>query len=271
MLRQEDKDKLKSFGFDVDKLEAAVKSETGTEIVIPAGSFFTDETLSSRDSNKIAEGKVIGISEGKNAGFEIANKLLIEKFGLKEVKKSDEPNKIAEALQVQLGKGDEGLKGQIQELLKDKQTLSDTIAQTELKYKSLERNTSLLSKLPKNRSSILSDTEYLSLLNSNIEEIDGKIAIKLNGEILRDTQTQDLLSLDKGIEKVFESRKWIEEGNKGGRGGGDGNNTTVVSAKTWSGATEAYVKEHGADSIATPEYRSHMETLAKDPTFDVEK
>ena len=35
--------------------------------------------------------------------------------------------------------------------------------------------------------------------------------------------------------------------------------------------TEAYVKEIGADSIATPEYRSHMETLAKDPTFDIEK
>ena len=80
MLKQEDKDKLKSLGFDVAVLETAIKSETETEITIPVGSFMDDASLTARDTNKIAEGKTLGIAEGKTAGFEIANKAIIEKF-----------------------------------------------------------------------------------------------------------------------------------------------------------------------------------------------
>jgi hypothetical protein len=124
--------------------------------------------------------------------------------------------------------------------------------------------------LPKSRLNTLNDSEYISLIQSSIEEVDGKMAIKLNGEILRDSKTQDLLPMQDGITKLFESRKWLDSVQEGGRGGSD-KLGGAAGIKTFSGATEKYVKEHGEGSDMTPEYRSHIVELAKDPTFDMEK
>ena len=273
MLKQEDKDKLKSFGFNVEEIETAVKSETEAVITIPVGTFMDEASLSARDANKISEGKTLGISEGKVAGFEIANKAIIEKFSLKDVKKSDEPTKIVEALHTQMGKGDEGLQGQINALLNDKTTLETKVLTLEGEKKTIERSTTLLGMLPKNRTSVLSDSEYLSLLNSNIEEIDGKMVVKLNGEVLRNGKTQDLLPLNEGIAKVFESRKWLDNEPTPGRGGNNSQQQVIAGIKTLSGFNEAYIKAHEGEQnpLLSDEYRQAVVIAAKEPNFDMDK
>jgi len=274
MLKQEDKDKLKSFGFDVDKLEAAFKAETETEITIPVGTFMDDASLTARDNNKISEGKTLGITEGKTAGFEIANKTIIEKFSLKDVKKSDDPTKIVEALHAQMGKGDEGLQGQINELLKDKTTLEATVQTLEGEKKSIEQNTSLLGMLPKGRSSLLFDNEYLSTVKQYIVDVDGVPAVKLDGVILRDGKTQALLPIQDGINKIFESRKgWLEVEGTPGRGGGNTPGAgSAIGTKTLSSFNEAYIKEHGEGSMLSDEYRQAVVEAAKPGSgFDMDK
>lgn len=273
MLKQEDKDKLKSLSFNVEEIETAVKSETETAIVIPVGTFMDEASLSARDANKISEGKTLGISEGKVAGFEIANKAIIEKFSLKDVKKSDEPTKIVEALHSQVAKGDTGLQERIDLLLKNQSEFETKIQTLEGEKKSIERSTTLLGMLPKNRTSVLSDSEYLSLLNSNIEEIDGKMAIKLNGEVLRNKATQDLLPLNEGIAKVFESRKWLDNEATPGRGGNNSQQQVIAGIKTLSGFNEAYIKAHEGEQnpLLSDEYRQAVVIAAKEPNFDMDK
>lgn len=273
-LNQESKDKLKALGLDVDALEVAVKSETETEITIPAGSFFTDDTLLARDANKIEEGKRLGITEGKTAGFEIANKTMIEKYGLKDVKKTDEPAKVIEAMAATLSKGDEGLKGQISALQTDKEALLQQLSEKDNKMKDFELTTTLLSVLPQNRTSVLSDNEYLGILKSSVEEIDGKLAVKLNGEVLRDPKTRSVIDLKEGVNQVFASREgWLKKddgGNGGGRGAGDNHGQQHSGIRTLSAASEAYAKEHGEESLLTPEFRAHVQELAKNKDFNLD-
>jgi len=270
MISQAQKDRLKELGFNVDELITAITSENETDIAIPNGTLFTDELLTSRDTNNFTEGKKLGVTEGKKAGFEIANKTIIEKFGLKDVTKNDEPNKILDILNSQFSKGDEGLQGQIKALQADKTELENKVLSIESEKKAFERNTSILSMLPKNRASILSDTEYLDIVNKHITDVDGVSAITINGEVLRDKQSRNIVPLNDGITKLFTERKWIvEEQPTGGRGQGD-THRSVGGIKTLSQARETFLKDNPDKNEASPEFISYVKDIAqKTSDFDV--
>ena len=271
MLKQEDKDKLKALGFDVSALENAVKSETETAITLPTGQFISDDLLSTRDNNNIETGKRTGKEEGKRIGFEIAHKTLIDKFGLKDVAKTDETNKIIDVLQTVVSSGDSGLKKQVDDLLKDKTDLSTEIDTLKKNHESTIFEFDLLSKLPKERETILSDKEYLALIKPNIEEVDGIKGLKINGEVLRDTKTRSVVPIDKAVNQLFDSRGWIKkDAGNAGRGAGD-DNKGGGGYRTYSDAEKAYIAKNGEDSNLGVKYQAYIAELAKSPDFDMTK
>lgn len=267
MLSKEIIEKITKLGLNYTELEAAIKAETETAITIPDGELMTAEQLTARDANA----KKNGIAEGKQAGIEIANKSFIEKFQLIDVTKTDEPNKIAEAVQAVLATGDSGLKEQIKALQTDKQTLEGKLTSLETEKKTIERNTSLLQKMPKNRLNVLNDSEYLSILAPMIEEVDGTLAIKVNGTLLRDEKTKDLLAIDKAINTVFEQRGWVEkETPAGGRGGKTETGTSGI--KTLSEAKAQFIKENPDKNELSSEFSTYLTTVTKDVAdFDFSK
>lgn len=270
MLSQSDKDKLKAIGLDPIALETAIKAETETSITIPVGSLLTDEQLLQRDSVKLEEGKRSGVEEGKKAGFEIAHKTLIDKFGLKEIKKTDDTTKLVESLSATLTAGDEGLKKQVNDLLKDKETLlleKETVLREK---KQIEQKTQLLTYLPKNRNAILSDDEYISLLQSNIKEIDGVQVVELNGEVLKDQKTRANLQLKDAIEKVFEARKWVDVSGGGGSGRGGGDDAGAKGGfRKYSDFEKDWISKNGEDSNMGVKYQQALNEAAKAPDFDM--
>ena len=272
MLSQSDKDKLKLLGLDPEKLITAVTAEAETAITIPTGQFLTDDQLTQRDSVKLEEGKRTGVEEGKKAGFEIAHKTLIDKFGLKDVKKTDDTTKITEALSATLSAGDEGLKKQVNDLLKDKETLLLEKEAVLKEKKQIEQKTTLLGYLPKNRNAILSDDEYLALLQSNIKEVDGVQVVELNGEVLKDQKTRANMPLKEAIEKVFEARKWVENagGSGGGRGAGDDTGSKGGFRK-FSEFEKDWISKNGEDSNMGVKYQQALNEAMKNPDFNLDE
>ena len=272
MLSKEVKDKLKKLGFNVDELETAIKAEAETDITVPEGELLTAEQLTARDKNNVNEGKKAGIAEGKQAGIEIANKTLIDKFSLKDIAKTESPEKVAEAIHGAVTSGDSGLKEQIKALQADKQTLEGRITTLETEKKTIERNTNLMQQLPKNRLDKFTDSEYITIINTMIEEVDGKQVVKYKGEVLRDDKTKDILSVDKAIEKVFVDRGWVIDGQPagGGRGAGDGHGGKGI--KTMSAAKEKFSKDYPDKNELSPEFATFVAEIAKDsPDFDFGK
>jgi len=94
-----------------------------------------------------------------------------------------------------------------------------------------QTDTKLLSMLPNNRSEVMNNYEYLSLIKSNIkiETKDGKQVAIRNGEIVVDPKTGEPIAAEKVIEGYFAERKgWLKEAAAQvqaaanvGRGGGN--------------------------------------------------
>lgn len=272
MLSQANKDILKAFGIDYNALEAAIKSETETEITLPTGTLLTDEQLASRDTESEKRGKKAGEEIGKKTGFEIAHKLVIEKFGLKDVQKTDETTKVIEALYATVATGDTGLKKQVEDLLRDKEQLAKEKEQAEKKADDVRFEFTLVSKFPANRAKVLSDDKYLKLIKDDIIEVDGVKGLSINGEPIKDSKTRAVLPIDKAIEQYFTANKWIEETQQqtGGRGAGD-SHTGGGKHRTYSEAEKAYIAEHGEGSNLGVKFQSYITELAKSPDFDINK
>jgi hypothetical protein len=271
MLNKEQIELLKKFGFNYDSLVEAIKSEDEKEIKLPEGEFFTQATLEARDSNKISEGKKLGIEEGKKAGIEISNKEIIKKFGIQETegKKDMEPSKLIEIAYDKAQKGDDGLKGQIKALISDKQKLEETLSNKYKEVESVKFETSLFGMLPKNRFDVLSDSEQIQIIKGLIVDVDGKKAISFNGEVLRDEQTRDLMPIDKALAKVYESKKWIQAENTGGGRGGSDNPTGGSGKITKYSEAEKSWRDQGKE-ISDPGFQTYVVGLAADKDFNMD-
>lgn len=273
MLTQADKDKLKALGLDPDKLISAVTAETETSITIPEGQILSESDLTARDEQTKKSVKSEYEANGKKIGFEIANKTIIDKFGLKDVTKSDEPSKIADALNTVIAGGDTDLKKRVDDLIKDKDTLSQQLEQANKQADSIRFEYGLTAKFPKNRVETLTDSDFLMLIKNDIEEVDGVKGIKVNGEVLRDSKTRAVLPVDQALESYFTSRKWIVEsaGGGGGRGGKNNSGGGGGSYRTYSEAEKTYIEQNNGDvmAIARPEFKAYIAELAKSPDFDM--
>lgn len=260
-LKKETIDKIAGLlKLDNKALADAIAAPEEKDITLTDVQVFTVEELTTRDTAQKAEGKREGETAGKDAGREIAVKEIKKAFGI-EIEGKDIP-KVVEAVKIQLAKGDEGLKQQV-ELLHGKLGEKDAeVARLAGVAESVKLDTQLLGLFPKNRAETISDSEYLTLLKSNIEVVsdNGKLVAKRNGEILRDTKTTNPLPLADAISRYFTERKWVAEGTPGGRGGGDGKSTG--EAVKMSEAVAAW--EAAGKNPASAEFQAHVNVLAKE-------
>lgn len=210
-----------------DDLKNALANESEVEVTIPEISTFTTEELTARDTNI----KGISYKEGKGAAVEMLVKEQKEKLGLEFEGK--DPEKLIEAIQtkaladakIEPNKKIEELNGVIKNL---QTSVSEFKTKEENLLKEIETSkldSQLLGMLPKDRQSVLTDNEYLSMLKSqySFEVEEGKMVAKKGNEVLRDKTTQNPIEAKEVISGYFTERKWIAEGGRQGRaGGGDG-------------------------------------------------
>jgi uncharacterized tellurite resistance protein B-like protein len=272
-LKQEVKDALKNtYGLDVDKLIDAVKAEAEVDYELPKEqTVIKNADLVTRDQNKIDEGKKEGEKSGEIKGRELAAKAFKKKFALEDSVPND-PDKVVEAVNAKLNKGDAALQEQVQALLKDKETLANEKAQLQARAEQAAFDAELISMFPANRSVDLKDAERLALLKMDltIEKADGKVVVKRNGQILQDPNTHAPLPLNKVIPDYFTERKWVGKDPNGGRGGGDnppgGGGAGIKKASEFK---TKWIAENPGKNEVSPEYMNALSAHAKDlPDFD---
>jgi hypothetical protein len=275
-LKQTDKDKIKAFGFDVDKLIEAVKADAEVDYEVPADVTVLKNTdLEVRDTNKMAEGKRLGETEGEKKGRELSAKAFKKKFALDDAAVGNDIDKVVEAVNTKLNKGDTGLQEQIVLLQKDKESLLAEKASLETKASLAAFDSELIASFPSNRSSDLSDAERLALVKMNLqfEDADGKKVVKKNGEVLRDPTTQAPLPVKTAIETLFTEKKWVAAGSGGNGGRGGGDNPPPGGGGTAKKATDFETKwkmENPGKNTLSDEYINALNKAAKDdPTFDM--
>jgi len=268
-LKQETKEKIKAFGFDVDKLIEAIKAEPETDYAVPEDVTVIKNTeLEQRDANKVAEGKKEGEKIGETKGRELAAKAFKKKFALEDSVPAD-VDKVVEAVNTKLNKGDAGLQEQITLLQKDKETLNKQLEEEKQRSKLAAHDAELISYFPANRNTDLTDAERLALVKMNLafEEHEGKAVVKRNGEILRDKTTQNPIAAKDAVASLFTDKKWVkEEGSGGGRGGGNNGGSAVGGAgiKTASKFQEKWIAENPGGNVLSTEYTTALNKHAKD-------
>lgn len=267
-LKQEVKDALKTtYGLDVDKLIDAVKAEAEVDFPIEKEvTVLKNADLATRDQNKIDEGKKEGEKTGETKGRELAAKAFKKKFALEETIPND-PDKVVEAVNDKLNKGDAALQEQVAALLKDKETLVAEKTQLQTAAQQAAFESQLIGMFPAQRSADLKDSERLALLKMDLtfETVDGKTVVKRNGQIVQDKNTHAPLPLNQVITDYFIERKWVASSNPGGRGGNDtapGGGTAGV--KKGSEFREKWLAENPGKNELSPEYFEAVGKHAKD-------
>lgn len=210
---------------DPAKMLEAAKSDQEVEVEVPADlQVFTKPELETREANlkstNIEAGKEIMVKELKKAtGLEFAGKdpeKFINEYKAKVLKdenvsvddKIKEKDKVIEGLRKNIGERD------------------TEITTLKTKASQAEADSKLLGLLPKERASILTDQQYLSLIKQEFEltEHEGKPAVKnlKTGEIEKDKTTFTPLAPADVIKGHFEGAKWIAAEGGAGAGGGQG-------------------------------------------------
>lgn len=268
MLKKDTIKLFKALGFDVTKLEAAIKDENEVDFELPAINNLTDDQLAERDKNTIAAAKPDILKEGKQTGIEIANKAIAKKFNLTDVDHKD-PDKVIAALEGSVAKGDAGLKDQIALLQKDKLTLEQAIESEKTNARALQFDSELIGYFPPNRTADLSDRERLALIKLNLEFADdnGTRVVKKDGQVLRDKTTQAPIQVKDAIGSLFTDKKWISNGGGGGRGGDD-NLGGGKGIKKMSQAQEQFIKDNPEGNLMSPAFTNYVASIAKEsPEF----
>lgn len=273
MLPTATKEAIKALGIDPDKLIEAIKAETEVAVDVPTEVTVIKNTdLETRDNNNKALGKTEGETAGEKKGKELAAKAFRKKFNLAETVPAD-IEKVVEAVNTTLAKGDEGLKEQVSLLQRDKDTLATQLQQEQAKAKAASFDAQLISQFPAGRTADLTDAERLVLVKSalQIEEVDGKTVVKKNGEILRDATTKDPLPINKAISDYFSERKWVgQEGGAGGRGGSNNPPGSGAGIKKESEYQQKWLAENPGKNALSDDYVTSLNKHAKEtPDFDM--
>lgn len=279
-IKKEDLDKLKTTlkGVDVDKMIAAAVATDEQPFEVPADlSVLTAAELSARDANVTATAQRAGEATGETKGKELAAKAFRKKFNLPDTIGVD-IDKVVEAVNTELNKGDAGLKEQVTKLLADKTELETKVKETESKATAALFDAELIGMFPAGRTGDLQDHERLMLIKNQIEfvDVDGKKAAKLkkDGKIIEDSATHAPLPLDQAMKTIFTERKWIGEGgggNEGGRGGGNSGGGAGGSAgiKQMSKYIEQWKVNNPGKNHVSPEFDADLAKHTKDVTdFD---
>jgi hypothetical protein len=277
-LKQPTIDKLKGFGFDVDKLIAAIKAEAEQDYEIPEVTLLTPTQLTERDNVKIADGKKLGEAEAKSTLVKELGKRLNTDF------KGERLADVVNEIQAFTNKnGDEKVKllqDQVTALTTDKTTLSSKLTEFESNLQAAKFDSELIGFFPTNRGAGLTDSERLTLLKSAItfETVDGKPVAKRNGQVVTDPTTHAPLPVKNVIESYFTEKPLLlgtvqapGTGGSGGRGGGDnppgGRGTAGI--KKFSEAEKAWKEQNPTGNTMSSEFTAFVDKLAKtDPEFN---
>lgn len=274
MLKKDTSDKLKTFGFDVDKLIAAIKDEKEIDFEVPEVIAMTLAEIDARDATKTADGKKLGEKESRVALVkEVGTRLNIT---LKGERIADLVNEI----QTEFNKtGDQKittLQEQINLLTKDKESLTGQVADSSKAISRIKFENELIAHLPATRGKDLRDDERISLMNRDIvfEDLDGKMVAKRNGEIVKDGKTHAPLPVAEVVKSYSTERGWDKAaagGGDGGRGGrNDGAGGGGGAAKKYSQVKDEWQKANPDGNILSPEFTDHVNAIAKaDPSFDM--
>lgn len=261
-------------------LQAAATATTDTDVAIPEGlTALTTTELTTRDQNN----KNAGITEGKELGYKDIKKAA----GLDDTAPSKDPLKLAEAIiakavvdaklpqEEKVKQANEQVAALQQKLTEATQTIAE--AQKQVKQATMDRQ--ILSLLPKDRNSMLTDDEWVSRIRTNLdikEGEDGKLSISKGGQVLRVAATQDLMPLSDAIAGLFTDNKekgWIDAGGgaggNGGRGGSDGkvDGTFTKRSEVIADFEKKGISITGEGSA---QITAKLAELAKaDPTFDM--
>ncbi|MDB5288540.1 MAG: hypothetical protein JWR05_3489 [Mucilaginibacter sp.] len=269
MLKAAQIKKLKDLGIDTKKLFDAVKAEEEVDFELPEINNLTEDQLTERDKNTVAAAKPAIFKEGKTAGIEIANKAIVNKFGLTDIDTKD-VDKVIAGLDSTVVKGDAALKEQVKLLQTDKATLEAAVETEKKNSSSLLFDTELITSFPTNRRADMSDKDYLLLVKNNLsfEEVDGVKVVKKDGQVLRDKTTQAPIPLKDAISSVFGEKKWIaEDGGAGGRGGVDNpGGGGSAGIKTYSKAMEQFIKDNPDGNPMSPAAEAYVSKIAKATT-----
>jgi hypothetical protein len=256
-------------------LETAIKDTNEVDIALEEGLVtLTPTELETRDNNMKTAGKKEGEKEGEGKGKELAAKALKKKFGIDGEEK--DLDKVVEAVTAKVATGDDGLRQQVQALLKDKESLQNEVLTAKQKADQVVFESQLIGHFPAGRTADLKDTERLIIMKNDLqfETENGKTIVKRNGEIVKDPTTHAPLPPDKVVAQYFEERKWVAAGGEGGRGGGDNNPPGGGGGgiKTMTQAQQQYLQENPGGNLMSPEFTNYVDKLAKDdPSFDIYK
>lgn len=273
-LKKEALEKIKSYGFDVDKLIEAVKADAETDFEVPEFVPISQKDLTDRDNNKKAEGLKEGEAAAKSTFIKEAAKRLGIDF------KGERIGDLVKEIENKINSSDDvkvkELTTQISLLQKDKENLTSQWESEKKRAEQAQFDAQLISMFPTNRTQELSDTERLLVVKNGVtfETMDGKLIAKRNGEILRDKNSQNPLPVDQVIKDFFGEKKWVSDGttpagtqnpNPGGRGGSN----QPPPANPSSGIKSAghferdWKEKNPGKNTMSPEYTAALSAHAK--------
>ena len=270
-LTAKSKEALSKLGIPIEDLIKAITNSAETDITIPEGEFFTPEQLTEMKGNLQKEYE----KQGEAKGLQILQKEVAKRMGL-EVK-SDRIGDFVDALKGEIGKtGDEKVKmlqEQVDLLTKDKEAFTAQIAEKESQYAQLQRSVTIKGMFPENKSKLLTDDEYLGIINSTykFEEVDGKMIVKKGEEILKDPKTHSPIAPKEAISQLFTERQWVETGggqngnnnNSGGRGG-QNSNSGGGKPLTKTAFNEQYQNKYPGEALAGAKYFDEFSQFIRD-------
>ena len=255
----------------------ALKSDKEVDITIPDGlQVFTAQELTARDTNQ----KKLGYDDGKGAGLEMLIKEQKQKHNLDFEGK--DPEKFLAALQTKILadakiEPDEKLKEKdsiITKLQGSVKYYEDKSKASDQKLKELTTRGKLTAVVP---SGLPFDADEVIMSMqargySFDEDEKGAIIPKKNGEVIRDSKTQDPLDHKTVInDYVVNERKWTsaeDDDGKQGRGGKSDRRTAGVISSL-SAAKQQWEAE--GKSTNSADFTAHVRQLAKDnKDFDME-
>lgn len=225
--------------------KAAIVATDEQDVAIPADlQVLTKTEFETRDRNKY--------NEGKTAATEILLKEIKAKNNIE--LDSNDPERIMDAIRK---KAIEDAKiapdKQVDEAKKERDQWKAKAATAEQAAEELKKQTTQLAAdnryralLPKDRSDILNDDEYLNSAKSrySIEIRDGKEVVidRTKNEVVKDTKNLEPVAPADVFKGYFAERKWIVEeqkgpGGRGGKdsipGGGAGKFAKLSEARAW--------------------------------------
>lgn len=250
---------------------AALKDEKEVDVKIPELSIFTKEELASRDQNQ----KKLGYDDGKEAGLDLFIKDQKKKHGLEFDGKDPEafvtsfqakvlsdakvePNKQLQEKDAVIAK----LQGNVSEYETKLFNMTQQMKASSLRSKLIKV---VPAGLPFEPEEVIASMELRGY--SFDEDEAGTVHPKLNGQVLRDEKTQNVLPHKAVIDAYITERKWAsaDEPEKAGRGGGSTRKTAGIGK-----ASEAAAEwEKQGKSLNGSEYQAYVQEIAKNnPNFD---